>query len=373
MVVNAEAVEKIGILLAGDLGKVGHAVRVVILAVGLQESDNLGAAFVVGRRGTSHAIRKLPDGLICILELAGNDFFADPHIGEFPIVRIGAGAGEFHSGIGAEEDGRVGCGNGFFQLALPPVGETPVGLFAFSDILRTLQTDPVGNRVHHGAKAVRPELVDEGFQVLLTAREDLWIDRKHIAVLEPILPAPSVGVHIDALHIQFLCVVDQRIKVLRLLGADHEVGRVFRVLAPLLGPLLGAFVGPLALHFWVRDFFLGPNAEQSLVVLLVVLRNEQGETTKRVAVAALPEIGPCSLAVRTNGFKPAAREAHVVERDEFRFHPRLEIHHEIQGGFSVFRDILDFFEPEGNKTVSGIHGQSHTRLVPGGEDQLAVF
>ena len=84
------------------------------------------------------------------------------------------------------------------------LGETPVGLFAFAEILRTLQTDPVGNRVHHSAKAVRPELVDEGLQVLLTAWEDLWIDRKHIAVLEPILPAPSVGVHIDALHLQFL-------------------------------------------------------------------------------------------------------------------------------------------------------------------------
>jgi hypothetical protein len=72
---------------------------------------------------------------------------------------------------------------------------------------------------------------------------------------------------------------------------------VLGILLPLLGPLLRAFVGPLALDVRARHFFLGPDAEQRLVVLLLVLRNEKGEAAERVVLAALPEIRPGGSAV----------------------------------------------------------------------------
>ena len=64
MVHDAEAVEKLGIVLGGDFGQVGLAVRIVILPIGLLDADHLGATFVAGCGWTAHTILEFPHGLI---------------------------------------------------------------------------------------------------------------------------------------------------------------------------------------------------------------------------------------------------------------------------------------------------------------------
>ena len=52
-----------------------------------------------------------------------------------------------------------------------------VGFFSFANILRPLWAESIAESVEHGVHAVRLELVLECLEVLLAAREDLFVHR----------------------------------------------------------------------------------------------------------------------------------------------------------------------------------------------------
>ena len=284
------------------------------MAVALEDPDDLDAGLMVGRLGPTHAVGERPHRLVGIREGASDNLVADQDFGANlerrqafrpwqGTVRIR----KLHARIGTEEHGGIGRRDRLFQLAFAPVGQAAVGLFTFADVLRALEPEPIAEGVHHRAHTVCLELVDEGLEVGFAARKDLGVDRQGIAFLDPVISAPSIGVHVDAAGFYFLRVFDQGIEVLGLFGADHQMRRVLGILLPFLGPPLRAFVSPLALDFRVWDIFLRPDAEQRLVVFRVALRNEKGEATERIVVGALPEIRPRDLDVGAFGFKLPAR------------------------------------------------------------------
>ena len=66
-------------------------------------------------------------------------------------------------------------------------------------------------------------------------------------------------------------------------------------LLPIFHPLLGALVGPLAGDFRVRKFFIRPDAQKGLVLVVVIEGNEERESAEWVFISTLPEIRPCDL------------------------------------------------------------------------------
>ncbi len=267
IVIDSHAVEKVRIFLGGDLRQVGAAIRVVVLVVGLQKSDDLRASLVLGGSDAALVGREFPHFLVGILEFAGKDFIADEDFPDAEEIRVGfrprlggVSRREFHPGIRAKINGGVGLGDGLLQLALAPIRQAVVGFFALADILRTLHAEAVAEGVEHGLHAVGLEFVLEGFEVRLAAREDLGVHRERIAVIDPIRPAPGVGVEVEAIDMELLGEIEQHIQILGFLGADGQKVRVGEFALPLLDPCLGALVGPFAIDFRVRHFFLGPNA-----------------------------------------------------------------------------------------------------------------
>ena len=128
VMLEAHAVEKVRVFLGSDLRQVGAAVGVVVLVVGLQESDDLRAGLVLGGGDATLVDRELPHLLVGILKFAGDDLVIDQDFSEREETLIalrpwqrGALIRKFHPGIWPEEDRFVGFGNGFLQLALAPI------------------------------------------------------------------------------------------------------------------------------------------------------------------------------------------------------------------------------------------------------------
>ena len=55
--------------------------------------------------------------------------------------------------------------------------------------------------MHHGVHVIRLELVVEGLQIRFAARENCFIDRQGITVIDPIGSAPGVRVHVEAVDV----------------------------------------------------------------------------------------------------------------------------------------------------------------------------
>ena len=116
----------------------------------------------------------------------------------------------------------------------------------------------------------------------------------------------------------FLRVIKQHIEVLGLLGAEREGVGIREFALPLFHPSLGALVGPFAIDFRMRYFFLGPYAEQGFVVVVVVERNEKRKGSQRILIAPEPEERPCGIQCHAARQVKVAWFHHIIQRNRHR-------------------------------------------------------